>query len=155
MSYKVLYSENKCSWWNKLGTLFLQLPFGPGTILCTFIIVQLYTASGFCVFVLWFFWQESRQLGERGRAKRNDTEGQRSYDNQKGRLSQQFLSGRAHLYGKGISPKFHAQNRNFLQELVFSFRNPTTVKLCKLIAPIPKQKKLHLSLTHVIGIPQR
>ena len=55
VNYKVLYSENKCSWWNKLGTRFLQLPFGPGTISCTFIIVQLYTASGFCVFVLWFF----------------------------------------------------------------------------------------------------
>ena len=101
------------------------------------------------------FWQESRQLGERGRAKRNGTEGQRSSDNQKGRVSQWFLSGRTHLYGKGISPKSHAQSRNFLQELVFSFRNPTTAKLCKLIAPIPKQKKLHLSLTHVIGIPQR
>lgn len=102
----------------------------------------------YCKWVLFVcsvvFWQESRQLGERGRAKRNVTEGQRSYDNHKGRLSQQFLSARVHLYGKGISPKFHAQNCNFLQELVFSFRNPTTVKLCKLIASIQKKKKVTL-----------
>lgn len=37
-------------------------------------------------------------------------------------LSAQFLSGRFHLHSKGINPKFHAQNGNFLQEAVFLFQ---------------------------------
>lgn len=138
---EVLYFtlENKHSWWNKLATSFLHLPFGPKKIQCFYNIAITYCKWVLlvCLFCGVFFWQKSSQSEERERAKRNITEGHGALMTRRAEDIVVLIRKGPYFYGKGANPKFHAQNCNSLQLLVLS-RNTITVKLCKLINPISK-----------------
>lgn len=101
---------------SQTGTWLPSSPFGSRKIQWVFMILQLYTGSGFCMLVLWmglffcfcFFFKQESQPEERERARRNFIKEQGSSDYQKSRLTQRFLSGRVPIYSKGASPNFHA-----------------------------------------------